>query len=85
MNKEKRNLLIDYARYVFAFLVVCIHVLLAHGGTLYMPLARCAVPFFYLVTGYFLSISLFLLISVILDICFHQMGRWTSTDSQRML
>lgn len=58
MNKKKRNPCIDYARYVFAFLVVCIHVPLAHGGTLYMPLARCAVPFFYLATGYFLSISM---------------------------
>lgn len=111
MNKEKRNPLIDYARYVFAFLIVCIHVPLAHGGTLYMPLARCAVPFFYLVTGYFLSISmedgnaeykmrkicvkwlklygkyivLFLLISVVLDTCFHQMECWTSIDSQWML
>lgn len=111
MNKERRNPLIDYARYVFAFLVVCIHVPLAHGGTLYMPLARCAVPFFYLVTGYFLSISmeegnaegkmrkvcvkwlklygkyiaLFFLISVVLDVCFHQMEHWTSTDSLWMV
>lgn len=111
MNLEKRNPLIDYARYVFAFLVVCIHVPLTHGGIIYMPLARCAVPFFYLVTGYFLSISmeegntegkirkvcvkwlklygkyiaLFLLISFILDACFHQMERWTSTDSLWLL
>lgn len=55
MNMEKRNPLIDYARYVFAFLVVFIHVPLAHGGGVLMPIARCAVPFFYLVTGYFLG------------------------------
>ena len=55
MNKMKRNPLIDYARYFFAFLVVCIHVPLAHGGAIIWPFARCAVPFFYLVTGYFLG------------------------------
>ena len=58
MNKMKRNPVIEYARWVFSFLVVCIHVPLAHGGMLYMPLARCAVPFFYLVTGYFLAKSM---------------------------
>lgn len=53
-----RNKYIDYARYFFAFLVVCIHVPLAHGGTLWMPLARCAVPFFYLITGFYLGKSI---------------------------
>ncbi len=50
-----RNPTIELFRYVFAFLVVLIHVQLAHGGTFFMPLARCAVPFFYLVSGYFLA------------------------------
>lgn len=36
-------------------LVVTIHVSLAHGGMFLMPLARCGVPFFYLVSGYFLA------------------------------
>lgn len=53
-----RNPVIEIARYVFAFLVVVIHVPLTHGGTLLMPVARCAVPFFYLVTGYFLAKSM---------------------------
>lgn len=34
MNKEKRNPLIDYVRYIFAFLVVCIHVPLAHSSVI---------------------------------------------------
>lgn len=50
-----RNPSIELFRYVFAFLVVTIHVSLAHGGTVLMPLARCGVPFFYLVSGYFLA------------------------------
>lgn len=40
-----RNPSIELFRYVFAFLVVFIHVPLLHGGMLLMPLARCAVPF----------------------------------------
>lgn len=50
-----RNPSIELFRYVFAFLVVTIHVSLAHGGMFLMPLARCGVPFFYLVSGYFLA------------------------------
>lgn len=48
-----RNPIIEWARYFFAFLVVCIHVPMK-GYFLLFPIARCAVPFFYLVTGYFL-------------------------------
>lgn len=49
MNKEKRNPLIDYARYVFAFLVVFIHVPLAHGGGINAigPLCRTIFLFSY--------------------------------------
>lgn len=50
-----RNPSIELFRYVFAFLVVFIHVPLLHGGMLLMPLARCAVPFFYLISGFFLA------------------------------
>lgn len=111
MRAQTRNPFIDYARYFFAFLVVCIHVPLAHGGTLWMPLARCAVPFFYLVTGYYLGRSIcnsqadskmkiacnkwfhlwvkyiitFLIISLLLDIIFTQLERWTITDTQFLL
>lgn len=45
---------IDLGRWVFAFCVVCLHVPMWHVLYL-MPLNRCAVPFFYMVTGYFLA------------------------------
>lgn len=44
---------LDYARWIFAFLVVIIHIPLM-GGSYLMPIAWCAVPFFYMVTGFFL-------------------------------
>lgn len=50
-----RNPSIELFRYVFAFLVVFIHVPLLHGGLLLMPLARCAVPSFYMISGFFLA------------------------------
>ena len=50
---EGRNYALDFARFVMAFLVVVIHVPCLGGGYL-MPIARCAVPFFYIVSGYFL-------------------------------
>lgn len=55
MNSTSKSRLIgvDYARWVFAFLVVVIHVPLV-GKKILTPLAFCAVPFFYMVTGYFL-------------------------------
>lgn len=48
-----RILSLDYARWIFAFLVVVIHVPVL-GGRYLMPIAWGAVPFFYMVTGYFL-------------------------------
>lgn len=48
-----RFLQIDLARFIFAFGVVCIHVPLL-GVNYYTPLLRCAVPFFYILTGFFL-------------------------------
>lgn len=55
MNNTSKSRLIgvDYARWIFAFLVVVIHVPLV-GKKFLTPLAFCAVPFFYMVTGYFL-------------------------------
>ena len=49
----ERNNSIDIARFIFAFLVVVIHVPIFGGGKI-LPLARCAVPFFYLVAGFYL-------------------------------
>ncbi len=49
----ERNYNIDVARFIFAFFVVIIHVPLI-GADYLMPLARCAVPFFYMISGYFL-------------------------------
>lgn len=47
-----RNIAIDLAKWLFAFLVVTLHTSFWHSYLL-TPLARCAVPFFYMVTGYF--------------------------------
>jgi len=44
--------LIDVARFFFAFCVVIIHVPLK-GVWIIEPIFRCAVPFFYIVSGYF--------------------------------
>lgn len=50
-----RNPIIEYARYLFAFSVVCLHVPLGYGSSVIIPFARCAVPFFYMIMGYFLA------------------------------
>ena len=52
-NTEGRNYALYFARFVMAFLVVVIHVPCL-GGDYLMPIARCAVPFFYIVSGDFL-------------------------------
>lgn len=48
-----RNYAIDFARWIFAFFVVSLHVSFWHRD-IFIPIARCAVPFFFMVTGYFL-------------------------------
>lgn len=50
---QTRNNTIDIFRLFFAFCVVCIHVPLLGAGKM-IPVFRCAVPFFYMVSGYFL-------------------------------
>lgn len=49
----ERNSSIDIARFVFALLVVIIYVPL-FGRNVIVPFARCAVPFFYMVAGFYL-------------------------------
>lgn len=49
---KNRNIAIDFAKWFFAFLVVTLHTSFWHSYLL-APIARCAVPFFYMVTGYF--------------------------------
>ena len=48
----QRYMLIDAMRFLFAFCVVLIHVPMK-GGSCLEFIYRCAVPFFYVVTGYF--------------------------------
>ena len=49
-----RNLSIDLGRWIFAFLIVTIH-LNIFAKDIFLPIARCAVPFFYMVTGYYIA------------------------------
>lgn len=49
----QRNLAIDLFRIIFAFLVITIHLPMIGNGLL-RPIARCSVPFFYMVTGYYM-------------------------------
>lgn len=48
-----RNKNVEIARYICAFLIVCIHVPLFCSFCIY-PILRCAVPFFYILTGFFI-------------------------------
>lgn len=49
-----RNKSLDVAKAIAAFLVVCIHVSFpGETGQIIKVLARCAVPFFFMVSGYF--------------------------------
>lgn len=53
MEKQGRCLAVDSFRLFFAFMVVLIHVPMT-GSTYLSPIFRCAVPFFYMVTGYYI-------------------------------
>ena len=49
-----RNKSLDVAKAIAAFLVVCIHVSFpGETGQIIKVFARCAVPFFFMVSGYF--------------------------------
>lgn len=50
-----RNIGIDFFRIVAAFFVICIHAPFITWGT--NPIYKCAVPFFCLITGYYLKID----------------------------
>lgn len=50
-----RNIGIDFFRIVAAFFVICIHAPFIIWGT--NPIYKCAVPFFCLITGYYLKID----------------------------
>lgn len=49
----QRDTSIDITRFIFAFLVVVIHIPL-FGRNFIVPFARCAVPFFYIIAGFYL-------------------------------
>lgn len=49
----QRNLTIDLARWFWALMVVIIHVPIL-GRNILLPFCRCAVPFYFLITGYYL-------------------------------
>lgn len=51
-----RNYFLDALRLFFAFMVICLHVPMM-GSNIMMPLLRCAVPFFYIVSGYYVTSS----------------------------
>lgn len=53
---NKRNTTLDLMRWLCAFLVVVIHVPI-YGKGILMPFTRIAVPFFYMVTGYYIYTS----------------------------
>lgn len=48
----RRTAGLDFAKYICAFMVICIHV--SYGGKTYLePLTRFAVPVFFMINGYF--------------------------------
>lgn len=55
-----RNKSLDAVKAIAACLVVCIHVSFpGQAGQLVKVLARCAVPFFFMVSGYFCYYHIF--------------------------
>ena len=58
MIKNQKNNSIESVRYIAAFAVICIHYFYAKDKTLTLAVnqwARFAVPFFFIVSGYFLG------------------------------
>lgn len=57
-NRISRNSNIDTLKAICAFLVVCIHIKFPAFVDFYLsPLYRCAVPIFFMISGYFYSFS----------------------------
>ena len=56
MKNLQRNTSLDLMRWICAFLVVVIHVPIV-GAHFIMPITRIAVPFFFMITGYYLYSS----------------------------
>ena len=51
---ENRNNNLDILKTICAFLVICIHIPFPGSvGAIITPLARIAVPIFFMITGYF--------------------------------
>ena len=54
-NNMQRNIAIDIFRLVASFFVICIHAPFITWGL--NPIYKCAVPFFCILTGYYLNIE----------------------------
>ncbi len=53
-NKKDRNIGLDILKCIAAFLVVCIHApFQGKCGEYFVAIARCAVPIFFMITGFF--------------------------------
>ena len=59
MNKidKNRNLGVDILKFLCAFLVVMIHAPIQGVSQYTTPIARIAVPIFFMITGYYYSIT----------------------------
>lgn len=54
----KRNIGLDFLKIICSFMVVCIHIQFPNiAGTIITPITRIAVPIFFMITGYFYSIT----------------------------
>lgn len=56
MNQSERNLIFDALKFICAFLVVTIHVH-SHFREIAKPIDKCAVPLFFMISGFFLYTS----------------------------
>ena len=56
-KKPQRYSGLDFFKFICAFLVVCIHIRIPHVGYWVVAIARVAVPFFFMVTGFFFPMN----------------------------
>ena len=56
-KKSQRYSGLDFFKFICAFLVVCIHIPVFYVGEWVVAVARVAVPFFFMVTGFFFSVE----------------------------